>query len=458
MNIETRSQARKRNRPEVFDLNRSGVEEKRRKDLSSLEMSQEDNASSQITDLSGTINAAASAIGATFMQAPSGAANNSQNRIPGEIIRQQKFLETNVQKVQTEMGDIKKTICELSEAVKALTELTRNQIGGNSSSGSGSTNGSSASEVQNVGLQASSNDNSRQHPYQGNTPLDQNRESMRIKIDKLGLRFDGNPQGLSVEEFVYRLEHYQWQYCIPWSEIIRDFPLIVSGPAESWYWLFQKTHKFHDWPELKHCLLSQYQSSRSNFEILTDLAQRKQQSNETIDMFFHNMGQIRAKLSQPITEFDMIRIMKKNIRENIGRIVYPIQVSSVEQLRIECNEAEKHFPRRDLRQAPPISRPLRQVNEVYADFPSENESECLDNEEIAAINLNRANLKCWNCHKTGHTFRDCDSSIRGLFCYRCGKPGVISPRCPTCIQGNRAQDVEKAGGLRPQQNPLQGNN
>lgn len=118
MNIETRSQARKRNRPEVFDLNRSGVKEKRRKDLSSLEMSQEDNASSQITDLSGTINAAASAIGATFMQAPSGAANNSQNRIPGEIIRQQKFLETNVQKVQTEMGDIKKRYVSYQKQLK----------------------------------------------------------------------------------------------------------------------------------------------------------------------------------------------------------------------------------------------------------------------------------------------------------------------------------------------------
>lgn len=80
------------------------------------------------------------------------------------------------------------------------------------------------------------------------------------------------------------------QYGIPWP----DFPFIVTGPAESWYWLFQKTHKIHDWEEIKYTLLSKYQSSRSNFEILTDIAQRKQQQ-ESIETFFHVMGQMMAK-------------------------------------------------------------------------------------------------------------------------------------------------------------------
>lgn len=36
------------------------------------------------------------------------------------------------------------------------------------------------------------------------------------------------------------------------------------------------------------------------------------------------MGRIRAKLVQSTSEFDKIKIMKKNIKEIIGRIVYPI--------------------------------------------------------------------------------------------------------------------------------------
>lgn len=144
-----------------------------------------------------------------------------------------------------------------------------------------------------------------------------------------------------------RLEYYQWQYNIPWSEIIRDFPLLLAGRAESWYWLFLKTNRFHDWEGLKSSLLSQYQSSKSNFEIITELAQRKQQQNESIDNFFHAMGQIRSKLVQPISEYDMIKIMKKNVRDNIARIVYPIPVNSVEQFRIKSNEGERNFLRRE---------------------------------------------------------------------------------------------------------------
>lgn len=90
-------------------------------------------------------------------------------------------------------------------------------------------------------------------------------------------------------------------YNIPWSEIIRDFPLLLTGRAESWYWLFQKTNRFHDCEGLKYSLLSQYQSSKSNFGIITELAQRKQQHNESINTYFHIMGQIRAKLVQPIS-------------------------------------------------------------------------------------------------------------------------------------------------------------
>lgn len=66
--------------------------------------------------------------------------------------------------------------------------------------------------------------------------------------------------------------------------------------------------------------MSQNQLSKPIFEILTDMAQRKQLPNETIDIFFHIMGQIGAKLSQPITELDMLKIMKKNVKENIGSI------------------------------------------------------------------------------------------------------------------------------------------
>lgn len=445
MSIETRSKSIKRSRPEGFDLNNSivAVERKRvRKGRTNLDMAGEGGEpNGQITDLSGSINSANDDAGtASAINTPT---------FPGDVLRRQRVLENNVHTVQGQMGDMRKAIEELSKTINQLKELTINQTRDRSVSDSGlsgsNCNGqagsSSSTTVNNNGLGPGTS-----------VLVNRNWDNSKVRIDKLGLKFDASSQGLGVEEFVYRLEYFQEQYGIPWSEIIRDFPLIVSGPAESWYWLSQKTNKYRDWPQLKHCLLNQYQSSRSNFEILTELAQRKQQMHETIDMFFQNMGQIRAKLVQPISEYDMIKIMKKNIKESIGRIIYPIQVSSVEQLRIECNEAEKNFPRRDMRNIPPPSRPIRQINEVFVGCPSESDYENPDYEEISAIQYNRqarAPLKCWNCQKTGHSFRDCDSTTRALFCYKCGRPGTVTPRCPTCLQGNLNKGVENVGGPRP---------
>lgn len=42
---------------------------------------------------------------------------------------------------------------------------------------------------------------------------------------------------------------------------------------------------------------------------------------------------------------------------------------------------------------------------------------------------------CWNCGRPNHTFRACRQK-RGKFCYKCGKPDVITPNCDRCSAGN----------------------
>ncbi|XP_059220401.1 uncharacterized protein LOC131995628 [Stomoxys calcitrans] len=389
----------------------------------------------QITDMSQTINAppsgtnseAGSQVQAAMAQQPT--TSQSRSQIQGEAGGYQRAVENRFQSVQSEMSDIRKAIGDLSKAVTQLSQIALNQGRGE--------NTPVSTPAMAPGHPLNS-ERAGDKPTEQNTvpeaPEIQRRENNVIRINKLGLMFDGTTNGLAVEEFVYRLEYFQWQYRIPWAEVIRDFPLLMTGRAESWYWLFQKTHRFHNWDDLKHSLLSQYQSSRSNFEILTDLAQRKQDMNESIDTFFHVMGQIRAKLVQPISEFDMIKIMKKNVRESIGRIVYPIQVSSVEQLRMECNEAEKNFPRRDNRNVQPSMRPTRHVNDIYMDITETGSEDDYDEprvQEVAAVHYernSRAPMTCWNCRQQGHSFRDCEEAVRTLFCYKCGNPGTTTPR------------------------------
>lgn len=459
----------------------------------------------QVRDLSGSINLAPQNTATT--------SSNSQNRSQpvntpetngnmdpnmrgieiGQALAIQRVLEDKVKKmVRDEMIDVKKTIGDLATAVQ---ELTRSR-GDNDNRGNvlvnniderpdgrshptfsnpvhnGQENGNedlglpSGSQNLQLGHFNSNNRRSDNTPTyfsestRDNMPLmRRDNETLKLRIDKFGLNFNGNTRQMSIDTFIFRLEHLQEQYKIPWSEVLRDFHVLVSGQAEEWFWLGVKTRQFCDWPGLKHALRSRYQNTTSNCEIMRDLVERKQQLNESVDSYFHNMCQIRSTLIQPISEYDMIRILKRNIKESIGKIIYPMNISSVEQLRLESNEAERMFPKRaprDFQQ----HRHLRQVNEIYSNdhvYSQEDNEGNVDYEEVEAIRINpgysRQKLTCWNCRLQGHGFMDCPSPKRALFCYRCGKPDVTAPVCPAC-QENRKGGMGKTGAPRSSETPV----
>ena len=55
--------------------------------------------------------------------------------------------------------------------------------------------------------------------------------------------FNGNSNQMSVEDFIFRIEHIQAHYDISW-----DFHLLVAGAAKDWYWLLIRTHGLLKWP------------------------------------------------------------------------------------------------------------------------------------------------------------------------------------------------------------------
>lgn len=144
---------------------------------------------------------------------------------------------------------------------------------------------------------------SNQPNLQNNQPprFEQIFRSEKIRVERFGLRFDGNSNNLSVDDFIFRLEYLQTQYNMLWSEIIRDFHLLVTGPAGNWYWLWLNNNRTANWPELRHALLQQYKAPQSNFDVMHDLVDRKQLPGESIDTFFHHLNLLRSKLDHAVT-------------------------------------------------------------------------------------------------------------------------------------------------------------
>lgn len=272
-----------------------------------------------------------------------------------------------------------------------------------------------------------------------------------FKIERFGLNFNGNPNGLSVDDFVYRVEYFQKHYRLSWEEIMDEIHILLSGPALEWFWLQQRNKTVSDWPSLKYAMSERYRTRRSCFEEMRDILERKQLPGESIDAFFHDLNLMRSKLERPVSEYEMIGLAKRNLRKSLSSIVYSMNVSSLEQLRVECLEIEKTFFKKDFQVVhPPMNRAMR-VNEITDendDFEPIAQQEIL--EEVEAItNV----IICWNCQTPGHIFRDCPSTQRNLFCFKCGKPNTTSPKCINCRTGNGRKNLVTAGNQRSTERP-----
>ncbi|XP_073835605.1 uncharacterized protein [Musca autumnalis] len=462
--------AYKRNWPLHFDTNPEQHKIKpKKKKMNELSSEPVEN-SGQFIDLSATIiNRPGQGNMANQPHAAStGAENEGDNFLtPGTRRNQPRDVDLEERMkniVSSEVNDIRKTLDTLIKTVQNLAVNTASKV-------VSFEDRSKDVDVPQPEHPAVSNQRLDRDPLTSGTPSSSGgyvppsfrMEPLRIRVDKFGINFDGNPLKLTVEEFIFRLECLQEQYDIPWDEILRDFRLLISGPVLEWFWQAQKMRKFTLWIRLKDALLSQYRTTKSPWEAMRDLVERKQMANETIDAYFHVMGKLRSRLHHPITDEDMIKIIKSNVRENIKMVIYPMSIATVELLRVECKDAEKNFPRKDPRPMTHNPRPSRPVNEVtyegYEDYDYDVGDESDPQVDLANyISAMRVNLQsnkaiCWNCHVPGHVFIDCPSTERTVFCYKCGKPKVITPTCPNCQSGNRRRGVEASGETRPAENP-----
>ncbi|KAL7726517.1 hypothetical protein ACLKA6_001139 [Drosophila palustris] len=270
------------------------------------------------------------------------------------------------------------------------------------------------------------------------------------QVRRRNLKFDGSEKSMPVKEFIFRVEHMQRVYQLPWAEVIRDFHLLVDGRARDWFWMHARTGQMMDWPNLRYSLQKQFQTRKSSFEQEQELRERRQRPGVSVEEYLQEMLALRSRLDTHFPDRDLIKVIKVNIKDSISRVIYPMHITSLEMLRDECHDAEKWVANRWSRPVgsqPPL-RPFKerhQVQEVYASEP-----EGMPDEEpaeaVEALYRPRPGggekappLVCWNCAQGGHTFWECESPVRNIFCYRCGQPEVVLTKCPRCQSGNSRQ-------------------
>lgn len=292
--------------------------------------------------------------------------------------------------------------------------------------------------------------------------------SSTYRPDKVGhilnswkIRFSGSPDGMTVDNFIYRVEALTHQTLdSDFSALCGSASLLFDGKAGEFYWRFHKANRGMRWGELCDALRNHFRDSRSDVDIRESIRDRKQREKEDFDTFYDAIEQLMDGLGTPLSETTIVEVVRRNLRPEIRHELLNVTIRSISQLREVCKRRERFlqeirressfckpsypkksngegFRREDRGQhrSYPAAKVVAEVNEgmELEDASEFSTDEDLDIEAVALI--------CWNCRKEGHRYQDC-AGKRKVFCFGCGAPNVYKPSCANCIKNGRvnAQD------------------
>ncbi|KAH8236097.1 hypothetical protein KR032_002142, partial [Drosophila birchii] len=79
-----------------------------------------------------------------------------------------------------------------------------------------------------------------------------------VRIEKWEIFFDGDPNKLAVEDFVFRVEYLQRQSRCSWDQVLGSFYQLMRGQAAEWYWQFVRESPPQTWEDLKESLVARF--------------------------------------------------------------------------------------------------------------------------------------------------------------------------------------------------------
>lgn len=255
-----------------------------------------------------------------------------------------------------------------------------------------------------------------------------------VKIDKWNIFYDGTGD---IHTFLFKVDTLRSRYNYTVDQVVASFHLFLKGKAETWFWFYLKQKPNTTYEQLSEAIIKEFDTVESDCDKIVKMVERRQLPKESFDDFFTELVNMNTRLSTPMTSQKMIELIKNNAKDSLGSLLFSCDIFSLDHLRETARKAEKYLGRQSH---------LRQQKRFVAEVDFNNDqNEAENEEELAAINYKRfqdrkfhdtSKFKCWNCDQQGHSFYDCPSDKRTLFCFRCGEKNVTTPQCKKHL-GNR---------------------
>jgi len=117
------------------------------------------------------------------------------------------------------------------------------------------------------------------------------------------------------------------------------------------------------WDYLCPALRRQFREARTDLDIREAIRDWKQREREGFDTFYDAKEELMDNLYMPLTETEVVEILKRNLRPEIRHEILNIPVRTVERLREKCRRRESFLE--DVRKSLGYQIPFRkQVSEL----------------------------------------------------------------------------------------------
>lgn len=187
-----------------------------------------------------------------------------------------------------------------------------------------------------------------------------------FNLDKWHIKFDGSGKEMMVESFIFRIEKMREQHNISYNQLFSDFHCLVSGTAAKWYWqVLEDNAEDVDFGyfELKKEILTHFKSADTDYEIIKEIMDYKQQPGQEFEDFYMEIHNLTFRLRKKIPEIELVQIIKSNLRSNIASLVFSATIETIAELKKECKRAEKLI--KEIRHRPKL------VNEIIKECNNE---------------------------------------------------------------------------------------
>lgn len=284
------------------------------------------------------------------------------------------------------------------------------------------------------------------------------------------LRFSGSPNGLDIDDFLFRVERQAELYGVSHAALVIGIGDLLTDRAAQWYWTNQRKGGTLNWMELRQAFLRRYAPRRdSDYDIRAKMENRKQRPGECFSDFCQDVEALSVRLTRRMPDDELVEVLRRNMNMQLRKALWREQTDTVDDLLNLCDDYEQLCATDQNQDRQYQRRPMR-VGEIensnnseeynalglqYGDGVRHQQS---GDEHVDALQpgfTRNDAVICWNCKDIGHTFVQCDLPRQSIFCHSCGMAGVLRTQCTNvrCL-GNGRKDVMPAGPTHPNQQGL----